>query len=370
MNHQIIENAPFREYFQVHILLWRAVERKVKGLRYSFSNADTIRHFSYSVSDNHYHTLRQLNRQLNEFPGLVVTNDGLELEACRKFGTRSVLFSIVHDFYNLRLAIESQDLVDYFICHTEVFTRALLSSHSLKGRVEFLLHGVRIPETPAPTGTKAHERLKIISISRLTESKGVLLLAGIDEQLLQRGVHVDWVIIGSGELEEELKAQWAGKGSIQFYNPDGPEGVIAIARDCDIFISPSHFEGYGIALLEAMSCGLVPVIHRLPVGVYSDLPEDTGFSVEIGDAAGFADRIERLHRDRALLAAMGRRARLLVAEKYDITKTAGLFLQHFATHGSPQINKDSRPKQNQEFGVLDRPYIPNSLARFVRKFRS
>ncbi len=60
----------------------------------------------------------------------MVTNDGIELEAIRKFGTRSVLFSIVHDFYNFKLAIENADLVDYFICHTEVFSKALLSDPS------------------------------------------------------------------------------------------------------------------------------------------------------------------------------------------------------------------------------------------------
>jgi len=107
LNHQVIENAAFRQFFHVHIVLWRDQEETAKSFRDSFKNADDVQQFSFSRSGNLYLTLKKFNHLLNKWPGAIVTNDGIELEALRRFGTRSILFSIVHDFYNLKLAIEN-----------------------------------------------------------------------------------------------------------------------------------------------------------------------------------------------------------------------------------------------------------------------
>jgi glycosyltransferase involved in cell wall biosynthesis len=391
MNHQIVENAAFRSHFRVHILLWKSLEDKSRKMRNIFSNADEITEFPFSVYDNYYYTLKRLNELLNRRPGLVVTNDGLELESIRKFGTPSIVFSIVHDFYNLKLAIGNLDIIDYFICHTEVFTKALSSNPILRERVKYLPHGVKIMADRADRAESADradradgadradraervdgqpERLKIVSISRLTASKGVLLLSEVDDLLLSKGIDVEWIIIGSGELEDELKKQWKDKNNIRFYQPDTSEQVMEIARTGDVFISPSSFEGYGIALLEAMSCGLVPVIYKLPVGIYADLPAAAGFSVGQEDKNGLADNIRRLHLDRALLERMSRNAYQLVAGNYNIADTSLSFLTHFSSHAVTKVNIRPEKKRSSAMGVLDRPFFPNKLVRMVKKLKN
>src|ERR1700733_10584908 len=75
MNYQIIENADFRRYFHVHILLWRAAEDTAKPFHDRFTNALDVRRFSFSKYDNYHRTLRRFHALIDEFPGLVVTND-------------------------------------------------------------------------------------------------------------------------------------------------------------------------------------------------------------------------------------------------------------------------------------------------------
>jgi glycosyltransferase involved in cell wall biosynthesis len=210
----------------------------------------------------------------------------------------------------------------------------------------------------------------MVSISRLTASKGVLLLSSIDDQLLALGVQADWIIIGSGELEGSLKEQWKDKPYVRFHSPAAHEEVLQIAATGDVFVSPSIFEGYGIALLEAMSCGLVPVIYRLPVGVYSNLPGSVGFSVELDHIEDFAGYIARLDQDRGLLAAMSDNTRSLVIDKYDISKTAGHFLEYFKANTAPLVKKQPWSNKADGLGILDRPYIPNSMARWLRKIKT
>ncbi len=191
----------------------------------------------------------------------------------------------------------------------------------------------------------------------------------IDELLIRKGIEVEWIVVGSGDAEMELKQQWKDKKNIGFYKPDSHEKVVEIAAAGDIFISPSNFEGYGIALLEAMSCGLVPIIHQLPVGVYSDLPEDTGFSLTRGDTGAFADSIARLDKDRDLLARMAKKANQLVVDKYDISKTADRYLQCFRTNSLAQIDRKLQPRQTLKLGIADKAFIPNYLTRIIKKFK-
>jgi glycosyltransferase involved in cell wall biosynthesis len=368
MNHQIIENADFRRYFHVHILLWRAAEDTAKPFHDRFTNALDVRRFSFSKYDNYHRTLRRFHALIDEFPGLVVTNDGIELEAIRKFGARSALFGIVHDFYNLKLAIEYFDVVDYFLCHTDVFSRALRSSQCLMDRVGYLLHGIKLMP---PAGKAVHRTpLKIVSISRLTESKGVLLFSSIDDALRARGIQTEWIIIGSGELGDRLLEQWKDKPYVQFHSPAEHEEVMRLAATGDVFVSPSTFEGYGIALLEAMSCGLVPVIHRLPVGVYAQLPDSVGFSVEIGQIGDFADHIAHLHENREMLGRMSDNARRLVGERYDISKTAVTWLEYFAGHTTALVSKQPRANQKAGEGILDKFFMPSGVSRRIRKLKS
>ncbi len=90
-------------------------------------------------------------------------------------------------------------------------------------------------------------------------------------------------------------------------------GMIADSRQLldalDVFVFPSLKEGLGVALLEAMGCGL-PVIATRAGGVI-DVIEDArnGMMVAPGDAMSIADAIEALAKDaprRAQLAAAGR----------------------------------------------------------------
>ena len=75
-----------------------------------------------------------------------------------------------------------------------------------------------------------------------------------------------------------------------------------------VLVMPSAHEGFAIAYLEGMGCGL-PVIVGSAGGATELVREgENGFLVRPDDSVGLAERIARLAGDRALLAAMGVRA--------------------------------------------------------------
>lgn len=68
------------------------------------------------------------------------------------------------------------------------------------------------------------------------------------------------ILVGHGELEEELRQNYQDNRIIFTGPVKDEEQKLDIIRSCQIFVLPSRFEGMALALLEAMSCGLACVV--------------------------------------------------------------------------------------------------------------
>jgi glycosyltransferase involved in cell wall biosynthesis len=84
----------------------------------------------------------------------------------------------------------------------------------------------------------------------------------------------------------------------------------------DVFVMPSLAESFGFMALEAMACG-VPVIVTARTAL-TDLvrPPEAGLSVPAADGAALAAALDRLAKDGALRAAMGRAGRRIAATEH------------------------------------------------------
>jgi len=82
----------------------------------------------------------------------------------------------------------------------------------------------------------------------------------------------------------------------------------AIYSSCEIWLAPSHSEGFGLPVLEAMACQAVPVATR--AGGHECIVEDevSGFLVPVGDTQAMARRIGLLLDDESLLRKMSEAA--------------------------------------------------------------
>lgn len=87
----------------------------------------------------------------------------------------------------------------------------------------------------------------------------------------------------------------------------------------DFCVLPSEHEGFPMAIVEAMHCGVVPL--RTPAGGSSEQIEDgvSGFVIPFGDSNALADRIELLVRDETLRAAMSANARERALARFSAT---------------------------------------------------
>ncbi len=86
---------------------------------------------------------------------------------------------------------------------------------------------------------------------------------------------------------------------------------------------PSENEPWGLAVNEAMACGL-PAVCSTGVGCAADLvrPGETGWTYPLGDIETLTSQLQRLQGDRTALRRQGQAAQSLVLSDYDVEATA------------------------------------------------
>lgn len=144
-----------------------------------------------------------------------------------------------------------------------------------------------------PSGHSTCENKKIITVGRLNEQKGYdLLIPAWD--IVQKHV-AGWTlnIFGDGELYpsfiSEIKKR---KLSDSLHIYPSCKDIETKYLDSSIYVMSSRFEGFGMVLLEAMSCGVPCISFDCPYGPSTIIHEkENGLLVENGNIEALAHAI-------------------------------------------------------------------------------
>jgi len=159
-------------------------------------------------------------------------------------------------------------------------------------------------------------------VGRLESYKGIQTLLGAMSHLGGRGEAIDLVIAGDGPLRPAVETFIAhGEGGAQtrwLGHVDDVRGVLSAA---DVFVMPSFWEGWPLAMGEAMSAALPAVGTDVP-GIRDLLVDgQTGLLIAPRDPVALAEALRRLADDRDLRQRLGRGARKRLVERFSIDVT-------------------------------------------------
>ena len=184
-------------------------------------------------------------------------------------------------------------------------------------KVRVIPNPIRFTDT-TPSSLK---NKRILACGRLCYQKNFSSLVRAIRPVFDR--FPDWRldIIGDGQeyasLQEEITSLSLNNHVFLRGNQANAQDWMA---DASIFVMTSRFEGFGLVLVEAMSCGLPPVSFACPAGPKDIISDGVdGFLVPPGDEEILSERICALIEDESLRKKMGAAA-LKKAERYRISR--------------------------------------------------
>lgn len=163
------------------------------------------------------------------------------------------------------------------------------------------------------------ERVLVLYAGRLSRAKGVLMLVASWRELLGRHPQALLVMAGSGhgswddceaELKELIRAQALERDVLLVGATDR---VHEYMQACDVYVCPSEYEGFSLAIGEALASGLPSVVTA--VGAAPEIIEDgvSGFLFPPKDPNAMLAALNACLGSPERWADIGRRARESVA---------------------------------------------------------
>lgn len=181
-------------------------------------------------------------------------------------------------------------------------------------------NSTEIPQSGTP---RPHpELVELLAVARAEREKA------LDVAIAALGLRPDLpcrlTIAGGGRELELLKERAAGDGRIRFVGAVPSDEIHALYQQSDVFLFPSRYDAFGLAVVEAMGAGLATVLTRLP-GVAADLCV-SGRNCLLVDPAddlhAWASAIGRLVADHDLRRALGSSAAKTIASRWTIEHSA------------------------------------------------
>ncbi len=165
-----------------------------------------------------------------------------------------------------------------------------------------------------------------ICVARLAEIKDHETLITGFEKFVVRHQNAKLLIVGDGPLLSSIENLVAKKNLNDSVCLLGERSdVLNLLQMSDVFVMTSKSEGVSIALLEAMSTGLVPVVTA--VGGNCEVIESgtNGFLIGVREPDELAGALEALQESRSLRSRIGIAARARVIEQFSLSKTVAAY---------------------------------------------
>ena len=173
----------------------------------------------------------------------------------------------------------------------------------------------------ATAGVPAPCRPRLVTVGRLAEQKGQLLLVEAAARLRDRGPDFELVIVGDGPMRDELERaidRFGLRDRVRITGFLDNHGVRRELEAARALVLPSFAEGLPVVIMEAMALGR-PVIATSIAGIPELVePGRSGWLVPAGAVEPLVEAMaEALAADPAELDRMGRAGAARAAEQHD-----------------------------------------------------
>jgi glycosyltransferase involved in cell wall biosynthesis len=219
------------------------------------------------------------------------------------------------------------------------FTRASLCALAGLSEEDVVVvhNGVAVPETVSRPHPDPRAPLRVLTVARLVPWKRVELAVEALSRLSADRAQLR--IAGDGPTRvalERLARRNRVLDRVAFLG--WHDDVGQLLEETDVLVHPSRHEWFGVAVLEALVRGVVPIVMDDAGGLLEVIPPD---GLVVNDAAGIADALEALDRSPAIGEDARLARRLWASRHFSIGSTADLYAELYSKAVLRQ--RDSEP---------------------------
>jgi len=239
--------------------------------------------------------------------------------------------------------------VDCFIAASEAIRQILLHDGVEADRAVTVHEGIDVEHVVAADPVNVHETFwlphqapVVGNVAALVPHKGQRYLIEAAHLVVQEIPDARFVILGEGELREQLERQVHDHHlEKHVLLPGFRTDVLGCIKGFDLFAMSSVTEGLGTSLLDAMACSR-PIVATTAGGI-PEIVEDgvNGLLVPPRDARALADAIVRALRDASLRQRFGTAGLARVKARFTVERMVELTAAVYARVGGRHHAEDT-----------------------------
>jgi glycosyltransferase involved in cell wall biosynthesis len=168
---------------------------------------------------------------------------------------------------------------------------------------------------------EANDRFVFLTVARLLKRKGYIELIDAIDKLKNKNENFICMIAGDGADANEIKHYSSKKGvqnNIHFLG--NRSDINVLLQKAHSFIFPSHYEGQGGALVEAMLSAKPIILSDIDVFKEQIADGETGKFFKLKNSVDLAEKMNWMIKNYGIGKEMGMKARTVAKDKFDILK--------------------------------------------------
>lgn len=334
-------------------------------------DADEICEFRIGKFENMAFVLGRMAKLIESPKDIIWANERTELSMVNLMKLSNPLVHVVHGdspyYYN---SIRDYcGIVNLYLCASDfIAQRAAEIVRNSKSKAKVSKVFSAVPDLTPLKDLKFQKPLRLVYVGRIEEAKGSHLLSGILGILDSWGLDYRFSLIGTGEMEHDLREIFSGNPKVHFYGHLKQRDVFEHLGKQHVLLFPSLSEAVGLVVVEAMKMGVVPITTDLESGLPEIVEEGiSGFRVELGNMEGFAKKIREVALDEELFIRLRNGAIRVANIKFNPYKQSDAIVDYMATIENLQFEKSYFDEKF--ISRLDSKIVPNIVTIVIRRLR-
>lgn len=179
---------------------------------------------------------------------------------------------------------------EYFLIASNVVKRSMMFSGVREEQMFMAPYGVDFNKFNFVQKQSLQKPLKLVYVGQVNYRKGIHHLLKVMDSFNED--EVELFLAGGYADTTPFYQQYKNRRNIHFLGFVTRDVLAALYQKCDVFVFPTLGEGYGLVILEALSCGVPCIVSDLAGGDDAIIEGYNGFKFEAGNDVDLKNKIQ------------------------------------------------------------------------------